>query len=325
LTTIFAREPVLYTITLLISNLGLFIALLFKQHEDISNWPTSIGWLNRSFRIGFCFTTICSLGAAMSVIVNDKASFFPLFAIVALTFMLALVEAIGYLRRKENNGKRKRKFGSALAKKTTESAQRDEKVKNVVAQNGHWFLLFAKNLRIERHGSSSTVSNRSKVDPLPTNYRVFNFIRQLCATEFRCNLDEEASVCELSVGILTAAVLQVPALNDFRDDIEELVELHGQELLVKLTSLNTNITVSALLFAMDTKSISDSCESVKRDTKLHFAHAMTSIETMTRLPSETVLPVVAKNCSDYLQSITSDGLVKDESACHTALQALKTA
>ena len=304
-----------YTITLLICNLALFTALLFKQHKDISNWPTSIGWLNRSFRIGFCFTTICSLAATMSVIVNDKTSLLPVFAIAALTFMLVLVEAIGYLRRRENVGSRKRKFGSALAKKTTESALRDENVKDVVGRNGHWFLHFAKNLNKEQ-------VVRCRFDPLPTNYHVFNFIRQLCATEFGCNLDEEESVCELSVAILTAAVLRVPALMEFRDDIEELVELHGQELLMKLASLNTNIIVSAVLIpAMDTTYIS---ESVKHDTKAHFAHAMTSMETMTRMPSETVLRIVAEKCADNLKSVTTDGM-KDTDECHAVLEALKTA
>jgi hypothetical protein len=306
-----------YTITLLICNLALFTALLFKQHKNISNWPTSIGWLNRSFRIGFCFTTICSLAATMSVIVNDKTSLLPVFAIAALTFMLVLVEAIGYLRRRENVGKRKRKFSSALAKKTTESALRDENVKDVVGQNGHRFLYFAKNLSVEKQGTG----NRNRFDPLPTNYHVFNFIRQLCATEFGCNLDEEESVCELSVAILTAAVLQVPALMEFRDDIEELVELHGQELLVKLASLNTNIIVSAVLVPMDTTYIS---ESDKHDTKAHFAHAMTSMETMTRMPSETVLRIVAEKCADNLKSVTTDGM-KDTDECHAVLEALKTA
>jgi hypothetical protein len=226
------------------------------------------------------------------------------------------------LRRRENAGSRKRKFGSALAKKTTESALRDENVKDVVGQNGHWFLHFAKNLVIQKQGTSPSMNGRNRLDPLPTNYHVFNFIRQLCATECGCTLDEEESVCELSVAILTAAVLQVPALMEFRDDIEELVELHGQELLVKLASLNTNIIVYAVLVpAMDTTYIS---ESVKHDTKAHFAHALTSMETMTRMPSETVLRIVAEKCADNLKSVTTDGM-KDTDECHAVLEALKTA
>jgi hypothetical protein len=311
----FSTYPLVYTIILFLCNLAMFARLSSKQQSSIDAWPTSIGWVNRTFRIGFCFTTICCVAAIVTVAVNDKTSFFPLFVLVALSTLLAAVECIQHLRRREGGGKRQRKYGSALLKRTAESVQREVKITEVVGQNGGRFLMLAQHLRKEKWEGHDS--------PLPTVFRAFVFVRDLCVSEFGSDLDKEEtqeSVCELSVGIITAASLRVVDLAEFRDDIEEVLELHGHDLLDLLAKQHVKRCLDAVLLP-DLEAQLVSCAGLIQ-AKCNFGvqRHCAKHRNYARMPRELILSKLAQVCANFMQDITTDDNFRQEERILEAME-----
>ena len=72
LSVFFAAFVLEYAVMLFLVSLAMFCMVCFKQRSSINDWPSSIEDINRVFRYGCCFTSLCSFIAVVTVLVNDE-------------------------------------------------------------------------------------------------------------------------------------------------------------------------------------------------------------------------------------------------------------
>jgi len=101
-------------------------------------------------------------------------------------------------------------------------------------------------------------------------------------------------MCQTSVDILTAACMKVPLLNPFRDELEDLLELQGQELLDALAALHTNTFLRCTLAQLDEGMYS---ETYKADRQKECAQDLATISQLSGMPEDEAVVAAVKACS----------------------------